>query len=148
MGIMAFSACSEEDMMPAELPLDSPVNIRWKLESFGVANDGNRFYTAGSSNQPPTPADAGSYLLHFKSDKTVAGTSATNTFSGTYSLDGGILIKDIVITEKNELGDGRRYMENLRNVRSYSVSYLESTKILRLYYTDDKKYYLQYKEVK
>lgn len=148
-GLAGFAACSEEDMLPEELPLDSPVNIQWKLESFGTVNDGNRFYTANASTQTPAPADAGSYLLHLKFDKTFSGTSASNTMSGTYTInDRQLSFEDILMTERNELGDGRRYVECFNNVQSYAVSYVESTKILRLYYTDDKKYFLQYKEVK
>ena len=138
-GIAGFIGCGEEDMLPTELPLDSPVNIRWKLEAFGVVTDDGRFNTASVSSKKPEPADQGAYVLHLKTDKTFSGTSASNTIAGEYTINERQLsFQNMTMTERFEVGDGKRYIENLKNVQSYAVSYVESTKLLRLYYTDDK----------
>ena len=76
------------------------------------------------------------YRLLFNDDNTVWGKSSTNNFSCIYEIDlqSSIKLSYFLMTEINELYDGRLYIECLKNVNTFSMT----EKGLVLYYESNK----------
>jgi heat shock protein HslJ len=121
-------SCNEKEKPQALL-----ANTKWKLIGFVDA--------VVDTIKMAKPIDDKCYLLTFNEDHTFSGVSSTNTLSGNYDIDyavNNISLTIKLMTEINELFDGRLYLESLNSVQSFSLQENE----LRLYYNDKKKYLL------
>lgn len=147
---LIFNSCSKnDDLMMDGLRTQSPYDTEWKLVEFGETTL-NRFsvMTTNNTTSAILPDDANVYRITFKRDSTFTGYTSTNSISGKVSIvekRGTLTFKNIISTEKAEIGDGAFYMENLPKVQHYEVIYRDREKFLRLFYPEDKKYYLEYK---
>lgn len=145
-----LSACSKsDDAMMEGLQLQSPYDTQWKLIAFGEATQSNfSVMTANSVKKAISPDAADAYQITFKRDSTFTGSSSTNAISGKISIDekrGTITLKEIIGTEKAEIGNGTDYMSALSKVTQYTVIYKDKEMFLRLFYPEEKRYYLEYK---
>ncbi|HBG41576.1 hypothetical protein [Limibacterium fermenti] len=144
--LTAYS-CAEE-VSEHELDLQSPYETEWKFEKDIEGDNLSNNRRSTNEEEPFVP-----FLLKFNRDNTFTGTSSNNRFQGQYTINTTRSILSIIDIEKQnphlmETKEGFRYMANLKNVKYYSVSYANSIKVLRLYYSDNKENYLQYKERK
>lgn len=140
-----FLSCSKEDLFQDQsmLDLQSPYG-HWQLHGFGVQEGREVEKLLNKSD---------SYLLTLKRDGTFTATSNEETFSGRINVNTGRRNIRIEIESDSNIFAGskenRLYSERLLGVKNYSVEYnnKEKTKFLYLYYSDDKKQYLLYKQI-
>ena len=148
-GAMLSSCSNKDDAMMEGLQLQSPYDTQWKLIAFGETAPSNfSIMAANSVNNAISPVTANAYLIAFKRDSTFTGYTSTNAISGKISIDdkrGTLSFKEIVGTEKAEVGDGSYYIRELAKVEHFEVVYKNEEKFLRLFYPEDKKYFLEYK---
>lgn len=105
------------------LPL---IGTTWKLVGFADSERNSFELTKPSGNE--------TYLLNFKEDGSVSGSTSTNQARGKFVLsdkDKSLSIIEFTnVTEINELFDGYRYIDAVKKISSYQIS----TKSLSLYY--------------
>ena len=117
---------------------DYPItNIKWHLTSF---TDVDKQMTV-----PPLNNHEQVYLLKFK-DSTFEGHSFSNEIVGYITMDTvqkNMHFRSIGGTKINELFDGEKFIESLRQVQSYSTP---DAGTLILYYNENRNY-LQFEKV-
>ncbi|MDO5664727.1 MAG: hypothetical protein Q4G63_05665 [Bacteroidia bacterium] len=106
----------------------------WQLTGFGNAVD--------NSVKVAEPKDCERcYTLIFKNNETFVGHTSTNEVAGVYRLNDKLVdIVNVGGTERNELMDGKLYVESLLKVFKYEVKDND----LKLFYTHTD--YLLYKK--
>lgn len=125
-----FGGCQKNEMNKREdngsvLPL---IGTTWKLVGFAD--------TKHDSIDLAKPSGEDTYLLSFKDDGSISGSTSTNQAGGVYVLTTLGKLSFVHFgpsTFINELFDGHRYIEAMNEVSSYQIS----AKGLSLYYGKD-----------
>lgn len=134
-----FVSCGMNDESPmTALQLQSPYGTKWKLIYNGT-------------NNRIRPDDTEAYTLVFKSDDTFTGRSSANDIFGKAVIDERRKTIDIVSVngvKMAETNDGEDYLKRFSQVKHYEVTYRNEQLFLRLFYPDNKQYYLEYREVR
>jgi hypothetical protein len=112
--------CEKPKTIPAsneQTNTDNLIGNKWKLVKFvNVSED---------TTKDPEPSSEHCYWIIFNNDSTLLGKSSTNDLYGNYQINtqtSTIQIYPVGGTKRNELFDGRFYMECLSSVCSFEVT--------------------------
>lgn len=114
----------------------SIVDTKWKLESFYDLKN-----QTIDSSKPDNCTEC--YVINFEKNGLWQGHSSTNVLFGKYKIDrstlkGNLNFTEINGTEINELFDGSKYMQMLKNVHSFELKNNQ----LKLFYDFEGNYLL------
>ena len=141
---IAMNACSGDDdtyfskddtilSEGKDASLNDIINTSWKCYGYG-SKKGIR------EVKPSVNPDA--YVINFKDDGIVTGSTFANDFWGEYIVQGSnISIKIVGTTKVGELGDGEEYSSALKSCSQFTPFKISDDKLL-IYYNNKQSYLL------